>query len=474
MYPHIKKIEKEKDLLIRGGFLYSMGETKSIISDSWILVDNGTIVSFGKTGIDEPETKNILDASAKMVLPGFVNPHWHESFMAPCNESPDDSHVAHSPYCQGGDIEKLSSMFGFISSISDIIPVEIGVPIALWSMWTQLRSGTTALGDVGSANSFIALANAALQIGIRLRVSRWGSDIMIPNGSSKFVRIADAESQANDWEYLLKNWNTHPSQLIGGMPSIMGCFGSSDEQLKLLKSISEQYNCPYAMHLAPLKNEIASLKRVFNKTAVERVDSFGLLSNRMLAVHTAFASKNEYDLLIKNNVNICHSPAHYGILGESTISETKQIGDFIKAGANVSTSTDGNINYIGGMPEAMRACHLNHSESHNDNTICPPNLTLQTATLNGARALGWEESIGSIDRGKKADLVLVDIDDWRYWQSRHPLQVFLLSGSSKDVHTVIVDGKILIKDGNSTQFDEKELFRCYKKSALEARKLLKP
>jgi len=456
-------------LLIRGGFLYTADATNRVIPNSWVLLDGDRIAGVGAVGEPEPAHDAVLDAGGKMVLPGFVNAHWHESFVAPCHEAPDDSNLTQTPYANGGNIEALGSMFGFISAVGKRLTDDEALAIARFSMWTQLRSGTTALGDLGSANTADAMAQAALDLGMRIRVSRWGSDIMIRHGATRAERIADADEQAADWEDLLRKWNDHPSGLIGGMPSVMGAFGSSDQQLTALRDVAARYGAPYAAHLAPLRNEAAALKAVFGRTSVERFEHLGLLTGRLLAVHTAFATDDEFARMIEAGVKICHSPGHYGQLGESTISETRRLGRLIKQGVAVSSSTDGGITYVGGMAEAMRATHLGHNEALNDNTACPPTTALLAGTRHGAAALAWEDRIGSIEPGKQADLVLVDIDDFRYRVGNHPLRIFLVAGSSKDVHTVFVAGERVVDAGRSTRLDEAQLLRDYQAAAASAR-----
>jgi len=445
--------------LIRGGFVYAADAANTVIPDGWVLVDGDTISAVGAAGDAEPSADTITDAPGKLVLPGLVNAHWHESFGAPNFETPDDTGLEVTPYAQGGNIAALGAMFGFISTVGGLLTPDEALAIARWSMWTQLRSGTTALGDIGSANTADAMGQAALDLGMRIRVSRWGSDIMIPPGATEPVFIADTAAQIADWEALMATWDNHPSGLVGGMPSILGGFGSSDAQLIALRDIAERYGSPYAAHLAPLRNESAAVTGAFGRSSVARFAQLGLLTDRLLAVHTAYASEPEYQQILSAGVNINFAPAHYGMLGEATVSETKMIGRFLKDGANVSCSTDGDITYIGGMPEAMRAAHLGLNEAMNDNTACPPTMALAMGSRNGAAALGWGDRIGSIEPGMQADLVLIDIDDWRYRLGNHPLRTFLVAGGSKDVDTVMVAGRVLIEGGASTMFDEAELAR---------------
>lgn len=462
--------------LISGGFLYAGDLANTVIPQAWVFVEGDLISGLGSMNDHElPVCDKQIDATGKLILPGFVNPHWHESFVAPNFERPDDKDLQPSPYAKGGNIMALSSLFGFIGGIGDLLTKEEGLAIARWSLWTQLRSGTTCIGDVGSANRSDAVAEAAIDLGIRLRVSRWGADIMIPETGNNVVSIACPKRQWEDWLKIIEDWEDHSSGLVGAMPSVIGAFGSSDKQLDYLAQIVQQYpRLPYATHLASLRNEAEVLKRVFGRSAVERFDAFALLTNRLMAVHTAYVSEDEYQRLIANGVNICHSPAHYGILGEATNSETKKIVQFLKDGVWVSTSTDGDITFIGGMVEAMRGAHLGHNEANNDQTAWPPTLALRSATLYGARAMGWSDRIGSIELGKQADIVLVNADDYRYKMSKHPLRTFLVTGSSYDVDSVFVKGQLQVNSGASNSFNEQELFSDYEKAVKSAQKRIRP
>lgn len=457
--------------LIRGGFLYTADADNRVIPDSWVLVEGDRIAAVGSASAAAPDADTLIDARGKMVLPGFVNPHWHESFVeGPDPALPDDSDLTRLPFSLGGDIEALGAYFGHIADVGEQFLDDEAIAIARWSLWTQLRSGTTAIGDIGSLNSTDAMAEAAIELGMRIRVSRWGSDIMIPNGANAFERIADADKQARDWETLMRTWNDHPSGLVAGMPTILAAFGSSDEQLIALKDVADRFDSVYAAHLAPLRNEAPALMRVFGLSAIGRFEKHGLLTDRLMAVHTAYASEQEYPLIVDADVKVCHSPANYGNLGEATVSETRQIGRFLKDGVKVSCSSDGNIEYMGAMPEAMRYAHLGHNEANNDNTFCPPTTALKMATRNAAAALGWEDRLGSIEAGKQADIVLVGIDDWRFQLNRHPLRTFLVAGGSNDVHTVIVAGKLVVDAGRCVNLDQQQMLSDYQAALVKAQR----
>lgn len=459
---------------IDNGFIYTATDNPVYLEKGWLLVENGRFSQIGSADDLKPSADEVIDAGDKLILPGLINPHWHESFIAPNNERADDTGLCPTAYAKGGDIEALGALFGFISQVGKRLTHQESVAIARWSLWTQLRSGTTAIGDVGSANSGFGLAQAALDLGMRIRVSRWGADIRIPNQQKQYSVIADYQEQIDDCHALIEAFHDHASGRVGVMPSVMGAFAASDQLLSGMGGLAERYQLPFATHLAPLKNEREAVDRVFGCSPVERFARMGFLNDRLLAVHTAYASEAEYKQLLDSQVNICHSPAHYGMLGEKTLSDTGQLGRFIRDGACVSCSTDGDISFIGGMPEAMRACHLGHNEALNDNTACPPVTTLLTATLHGAKALGWQDTIGAIRPGMSADLILVDMDDFRYRIGRHPLRTFLVAGGCRDVSSVMVEGQWVVKERKSPFFDEAELWDDYCSAVVSARKRIRP
>ena len=458
---------------IKNAFIYT-GDKPTCISDGWIALEGSRIVAVGAMSEPPPAADSEIDASGMLVLPGFVNPHWHESFVAPNDDKPDDSQLHPTAYSNGGDISALGSMFGFIASVAKRLTPDEALAIARWSLWTQLRSGTTALGDLGSANTADAMAQAAIDLGMRIRVSRWCSDIMIPNEGNAAVKVADTQEQISDVQALMDKWYNHSSGLVSGMPTVMGTFGSSDEQLLAMKRIADQYQSPYAMHLGALPNESAAIQRVFGKSSIQRIADLGLLSERLMAVHTAFLTPEEFQQLCRHRVKFCYSPGHYGMLGEQTLSANGHFPHMLKDGLPVASSTDGDIFYSGGMTEAMRAAHLTSNEIGHCNTVCPPTKALLTGTRYAAQALGWADRIGSITPGKQADLVFIDTDNWRYRNSPHPLRTFLLTSSSQDIVSVIIAGKTVMHHGSSPYFTEKELFSDYQRAALSARSRIKP
>jgi cytosine/adenosine deaminase-related metal-dependent hydrolase len=142
-------------------------------------------------------------------------------------------------------------------------------------------------------------------------------------------------------------------------------------------------------------------------------------------------------------------------------------------GYPLASSTDGDINYTGGMTEAMRAAHLSLNEVANNNTCCPPTRALLTGTLYGAQALNLKNS-GQLKTGMQADFVLINCENWRYKNAKHPLRTHLLTGSSDDIHSVYIAGQKVLENGQSTRFNEDELWQDYLQAVNSARLRIKP
>ena len=459
--------------LISNVKIYTSNEQAPFIERGWLAFEGGEIIALGEQTEKPPYCDTLMDKNGFLVLPGFINPHWHESFAAPNFESPTDSNLEPTAYAQGGDIAALGGLFGFISNVGKLLTEDEALAIARWSLWTQLRSGTTTLGDLGSANTADAMAQAAIDLGMRLFVSRWCSDIMIPSEGNQAIEVADCDAQLADVEQLMKTWHKHESGLIQGMPTVMGTFGSSDKQLTAIKAIADDFNASYAMHLGALRNEDEAIYRVFNCSSIGRVAALGLLSSRLMTVHTAYGSDQEFSALLEAGVHLCQAPAHYGLLGEKTLSETGRFSQLMSEGYPLATSTDGDIHYTGGMTEAMRGAHIGLNEVANCNTCCPPTRALMSGTTFGAQALNLPQC-GQLKAGMQADFVLINANNWRYKNSKHWLKTHLLTGSSNDIHSVYVGGTQVIEDGQSTRFDENALWQDYVHAAETARARIRP
>ncbi|MFH0241922.1 amidohydrolase family protein [Streptomyces sp. HK10] len=456
-------------LLVRGGVLYPADATDRVVPDGAVLAEDGVIVAAGPLArveaAIEPRHRaglRTIDATDRMILPGFVNAHWHEMFamrfpFKGALRSASDRDDKPVFMALGGDVPQISVVFDAFHAHIDRLTFDEARAIARYSMWTQLRSGVTALGDVGSLNKPQALVQAARELGMRCTVSTWAADTVCAPGDSRFRRTRDTDLELQRIEELLDDCAKDPDGLARAWPTAVYGTNMSDELALGLADLAARHDVPFATHVGALRNEADVMLAYYGATPVRRFAEAGLLSNRFMAVHCGFADAGERALLIGAGAHISHSPAKYGQAGESTVSETRMIPEFRRAGLDVSVSTDGAAVPLGGMPEAMRAVWQLYNEMYADPTEVLPTDALAMATRLPARGLGLGERIGSLEPGKQADLLLVPADDWRYLLNPRPLEGFLSLGGSMDVDTVIVGGRVLLEGGRSTGPDEDTL-----------------
>nr|WAP33711.1 MichA [Micromonospora sp. SCSIO 07395] len=459
-------------LLIRGGYLYPADPEHRVIPDGAVLVESGTITAVGPTPEVEaavsPDLRvglEVIEARGSMILPGFVNPHWHEMFamrfpFKGALRPPSDREDQPAFMALGGDIQGISTAFDrFADLIGQLTPDEAEA-IARYSMWTQLRSGVTTLGDVGSFNHPRAMAAAARHLGLRCSLSTWAGDARCEPGQTRFRRTRDADQVLAGVEELVALAAADPTGLIRARPSAVYSVNMSDELGTGLADLVRRHDLPFATHVGALRHEVEVSRTYFGATPVRRMAELGLLSDRFTAVHCAFADDDERKLLAEARAHISLSPAKYGPAGESTVTETRAMPEYRRMGLSVSVSTDGAPLPVPGMAENMRAVWQQFNELAADPTEVRPTDALAMATRIAAEGLDWP-GIGSLEPGHRADLQLVRADDWRYLLNPRPLEGFLALGGSTDVHTVIVDGRVRVADGRPVGLDETDLSRDY-------------
>lgn len=461
-------------LRLDGAFIYTADPARPVIPNGSLLIRGSTITAVGtRAEVDAIEgslapangrTRRI-DAAGKMVLPGFVNNHWHEASAVLVSGTtkldPDDSDTRALDTTDGANILLTASAFNQLLDVGNALPDDIAYLFAVRSYLIQLRTGTTCAADFGSVNRPELLARALLATGIRGTVSTQAIDGECRANENAFTRTRDTDSILAQTQAVLERYKDDATGRLRAMPTALWQINASDELLQGTAALAEKYGTPWGSHLAASENESDVTRRYFGVRAVERLYRLGVLSPRLISAHTSYADDDEFGWIINAGVQLTYSPQKYGATGETSITRTGQIVRFIKANAPVTLSSDGDPVPVGYMPESMRMGWLACNDCAEDPSVMTPMRALSMSTRLGAESLGWSSAIGSLTAGKKADFVIVPIDDWRYEGVRRPLSSFLIVGGSTDIDTVVVDGRILIEGRSSTFIDEKALSAAF-------------
>ncbi|MER7663785.1 MULTISPECIES: amidohydrolase family protein [unclassified Streptomyces] len=462
--------------LITGGTVYTADAEESVHANGAVLIVDGTIAAVGAAdGVEravaalDPARKAGLkrrDVRGMMVLPGFVNAHWHEMFamrfpmrgaLRPVSDRDDEVAFMGG----GGDMHQISATFDRFDGLIEQMTPDEAQAIAEYSMWTQLRGGVTTLGDMGSLNRPRSMVAAAQRIGIRFSASTWASDAVCSPDQDRFVRTRDADGVLADVETLLRLASEDTSGRLRCRPSVAYVTNMTDELARGMAELVTRHDTGFATHVGALRNEVDLMRRYYGETGVRRLAELGLVDERLMAGHCAFLDEDEQKLLLAGGAHISHSPGKYGPSGESSLTETGVVPALRRQGLDVSLSTDGSSMPSAGIAETMRAAWQMYNEMSADQTEVLPSDALAMGTRIAAKGLRWDDAVGSLETGKQADLVLVRTDDWRYLLNPRPLESFLWLAGSADVDTVIVGGRTLLSGGRGVEVDEAGLQERY-------------
>jgi len=461
--------------LIADGFLCTADPSETVVPRGSVLIVDGVLTAVGASAEvadavarlpeDMRATMEVIDARSMMVLPGFVNAHWHDMYAmtVPMRLLPPPSDRNDPPHMLacGGDMSAVSTMFDSFDDMIDKMLPDEAYAIAQYSMLGQLRGGVTTLADTGSLGRPESMVAAARDLGIRFSATTWASDAICPADQSTFVRTRDVDVVLAGIEELLELCGKDTTGLIRCRPSIAYVTNMTDELAAGYAELAGRYGSGLATHVGAVANEPDMMTSYYGTTGLRRLDAFGLVTDKTLAAHCSFVDAHEQELLLSRKVHVSQSPAKYGGSGETSVSGSGIIPRLRRRGLEVSLSTDGAAGPQAGMPEAMRAAWQMYNEVVGDNTALLPTDALAMATRIAAKGTQWDDEVGSLVAGKKADIVLVRTDSWRYELNSRPLEAFLWLGGSHDVDTVIVDGRVIIRGGDVVGADAGELRSRY-------------
>lgn len=422
------------DILIKGGSVLTMNKERKIIKNGYIAIEKDKIIDIGEErNCKGYHADKILDAKNKVVLPGLINTHVHlyQNFL---KGMPEDLPLVEwcnkvlYPFCrtQHPGIAYYSNLIGIIELI---------------------KSGSTCV--LNNDRIDLKIPKAAEDAGIRCIYAPTLADKWVPEDLIKPDR--EVEKLIHK---IFEKWHRKEGR-IRCMLGPSAPFCCSEELLEKVARWSMKFDAGIHMHIAETKYEVEFSKKNFKSRPLEYVDSLGLLDiGNFIAVHCVWLSKKEIDLAKKRNVKVSHCPKSNMKLG----SGVAPIPEILKKGITVGLATDGAAsNDLLDMFEEMRAAALIHKVSKLDPSVISSYQVLEMATIGGAKTVGMEKLIGSIEIGKKADIIIVDLLK-SHIQPLHDLVnslVYCAKGS--DVETSIIDGEIVMENRRLSRIDEKEV-----------------
>jgi len=415
-------------LVITGGGVVTMDPAHRILSPGAVAVDGRDIVAVGTPGeiARQFSAAETIDAAGALVLPGLVNTHTHAP-MVMYRGLADDLALMDwlQKYIFPAEAKTVSAEM-----------VRIGTRLAALEM---IQSGTTTFADMYYFEDEIARATRAA--GLRAVLGQ--SVIGFP--------VADAKTPADGLaraEAFIKEFAG--DDLITPAPAPHSPYTVDEATLRAVRGLADRYKTPILIHLAETEDEVAIVRARHKMTPTAWLESIGLLGPGVVAAHGVWLTDEDIGILKRTGASVSHNPESNMKLASGTAPVPK----YLAAGVTVGLGTDGAAsNNDLDMFEAMRQAALLHKHASRDPQAVPAATALEMATMAGARALGLDKAIGSIEVGKRADLIVVAMDGARQTPMYNPVSHLVYVARGGDVRSTVVNGKVLMRDRRMRTLD---------------------
>ena len=427
------------DILIKNGTILTMDTQNSILENGFLGIRGDSITDIGQEAKEKFEAKTTIDAKGGLILPGLINGHTHAA-MTLFRGLADDLPL----------MEWLNSYIFPIESRMEADFVYTGTLLACAEM---IMSGTTTFCDMYLFEEEAARAGRAA--GMRSIVGEVLYDFDSPNYGS-------VENGLRYTETLIKKWQNDPLISIAVEPHAL--FTCGPDLLSATNELALKYGVPLIIHLAETQNELDEVQKRYGKRPVEHLRSLDILGPHLIADHCVYLNDNEIRILAENKVTAIHNPESNMKLA----SGIAPVPDMLSGGITVGLGTDGcaSNNNMDLFTEMDMAAKL-HKIDKMDTTIMDALTVLRMATIEGAKALGIGIITGSLEKGKKADLIIVDTKKPHLTPMYNPYSHLVYAASGADVSHSIINGRLVMKERKILIMDVSEVMERARKKSKE-------
>ena len=437
----------ETRLKIQGArYIMTLDPERRIIQDGSIIVEGQRILQVGKAAELESVTADrVIDGSEMVVTPGFCNGHMHISYAhATRGVFPDNLGASYLPnvFKLQGEMTGEEEYYTSLLAITEL-----------------LRYGTTCFLDPGSTKHLETCTKAYEESGCRIIVGWHVADRPNPlnlpvSSTSEAISMMGQTIQSFD------------NRLDGRMRAWAMPFSpsfSTEELLLGAKELADRYGTGLTLHFNNSQQAVEASLSQHGKRPAEYLEDIGVLGPSTLLAHSLGIDQREVDAMARTGTKAVMCPTA-AIKGGAGMTKTALLPELLRAGVTVGLGTDAGNN--SNLVETMRSMYLAavlYKDGREDVEMIPAETALEMATIKGAEALGLGDDIGSIEPGKKADLVLFDTKRPEWRTIFNPVNNLVYNADGRSVHTVIVDGKVVVENHEPLFVDQWELIQRVQK-----------
>ena len=435
----------DEALLIDGGTLVVMDEAGTVLEGGAVLVEGDRIVRLLAPGEPRPSGVAVLDATGHLVIPGLVNTHGHAAMSL---------------------LRGLADDLPLMTWLEEhIFPAEAALVSPDFVYWgtllaciEMLRSGTTTFADMYYFRD--DGARATIDAGMRAVVGPHVIGFPTPDFPTPTASLADAAD-------FMERYRDHPT-LVPGVAA-HALYTTSLEDVAAAVRLANDHGAPFQIHTSEDAGEDATVREATGMGVVESLASIGALRPGTVLAHSIYLSDEDIARIAESGAGIAHNPQSNMKLG---ISRAAPIVEALAAGIPVGLGTDGpaSNNDLDLFDEMDTAAKI-HKFVAGDPTALPAETVFRLATTGGARVLGLHDEIGSLEPGKRADIVLVDTRRAGLTPLYNVYSHLVYATRGSDVATVLVNGRVVVRDREVLTVSEAEVLeraRAFREQILEA------
>ncbi|HTK05769.1 MAG TPA: amidohydrolase [Ktedonobacteraceae bacterium] len=445
-------------MLFTNATVITMNPAREIISDGALAIAENRIVAVDKTSelLARYPDDEVIDVGGKLIIPGLIDTHVHlaQAMIRGCAD----------------DMALIQWLCERVWVLQGNYTQENGYASARLCIAEMLKSGTTTFLESMLAHryGFDGIAQAVAESGIRACLAGIVMDIgtyatqdensmhpgLIESRETSLLGVMDMHSK---WQGAA-NDRIH----VWFGPRTPG--GVTPELYREMSGLARQHDMGITMHLAEVEADKIFLQEKYGLSPVLFADSVGLLGPKSVMVHMVWLNEQDIERLVATGTSVSHNPSSNSKLASGIC----KVPLMLEKGVNVALGCDGgpsNNDYD--MIREMKLAAIIHKAVSFDPLIVPAETVLEMATINGARALGLGDEIGSLEVGKKADLAVIDLDRLHTTPSPNPVSTLVYAATGGEVDTVVVDGKIVVRGGQLLSMDESEIKRQARVQAAE-------
>jgi 5-methylthioadenosine/S-adenosylhomocysteine deaminase len=417
------------DLIVEGEYVVTMDADMRVVRNGAVAVEEGVIVAIGPAGDinGRYSAGERLGGEQRVVLPGLINGHSHAA-MTLLRGVADDLELMTwlNDYIFPAEVAFVDAEF-----------VRIGTELACWEM---IRGGTTTFVDMYYYPD--AVASVVESCGMRAYVSATVIGQRSPDAEGAEDSLAKGLEFIGRWQ----GRNSRITPIFGPHAN----YTMNEEQLRATRQAANEVGVPISIHLSESPFEVQYSKENYGTTSINFFESIDFFDGPTIGAHVVWPTDEEIPILAERRIGVIHNPTS----NMKIASGISPVTEMLRAGVRVGLGTDGAAsNNDLDMWEEMRLAAFLQKVDRMDPTVLSASTVLKMATSGGAEAIGLGESIGSLETGKRADLIQVAFDDVHFVPTYDVISHLVYVADEQDVASTVVDGKVLMRDGEMLTID---------------------